>query len=176
MLSRTMKAVRRRLGPVGLSLAAAALTAVAFAAVSVAQDDSGKSDDAKPEAGATVFEHRVGPPDLSAEDKKAFEEFRSCMEENGAPAPPTPPDPSDLKEGERPERPDPPSEADQEKIQKAMEACKDELPEGAHIGFGGPCGPPPGAPGERGDDDAAIPGPPPGSDSQQSQAPSGSGA
>ena len=167
MLSRTIKAMRRRVGPVGLSVAAAALTAVAFAAVSVAQDDSkGKTDEA--DRGA-FFEHHVapgGPPELSAEDKKAMEEFRSCMEENGADLP-EPPDPSDFENGQRPKPPEPPSEADREAMEKALEACTDKLPEGAAFGIGpgGPCGPPRGA--KKGEA-MAIPGPPPpGSESQQ---------
>jgi len=165
MLSRTIKAMRRRVGPVSLSVAAAALTAVAFAAVSVAQDDGNKGKTDEDERGA-FFEHHVGPPggppELSAEDKKAMEEFRSCMEENGADLP-EPPDPSDFEDGERPKPPEPPSEADREAIEKALEACEDKLPEGAAFGIGpggpgGPCGPPPGA--KKGND-TAIPVPPP---------------
>ena len=154
MLSRTMKAMRWRLGPVGLSLAAAALTAVAFAAVSVAKDDGSKSEGARAERGGAAFEHRVGPPrmeDLSDSERQALEEFKQCMEDNGAPAPP---EPGDFENGERPE---PPSEADREAIHKALEACRDKLPEGVHhFGPGGPCGPPPGAEG----DGAALPAPP----------------
>lgn len=157
MLSKMIQSMRRRVGPVGLSLLAAALTAVAFAAVSVAKDDSNKGGE-----GAT-FEQRVGPPgpppELSDEDKAAMEEFRACMEENGAPAPP---EPGSIEQGDRPE---PPSEADRAKIEKALEACKDKLPEGAqmHFGPGGPCGPPPGAPGAPPEDSdgAAAPAPTP---------------
>jgi hypothetical protein len=76
-----------------------------------------------------------------------MEDFRKCMEENGAPAPP---DPSNIDPSNPPK---PPSAADQEKIQKAYEACKDKLPE-AMQNAGPPrigtfkCGPPPGHPGQ----------------------------
>jgi hypothetical protein len=157
MIRKTIESMRRRVGPVGLSLAAAALTAVAFAAVSVAKDDGSNGDQARAGGDEATFEHRVGPPrmeDLSEEDRQALEEFKQCMEDNGAPAPP---EPGDFEDGERPE---PPSEADREKIEKALDACRDKLPEGVHhFGPGGPCGPPP--PGARGEG-AAIPAPPPG--------------
>jgi hypothetical protein len=156
MLRKTIKSMRRRrVGPVGLSVAAAALTAVAFAAVSVAKDDGSRGEEARHGGDEVLFEHRVGPPrmeDLSDEERQALEDFKQCMEDQGAPAPPSP---GDFEEGERPE---PPSEADREAIHKALEACRDELPEGVHhFGPGGPCGPPPGARGEG----AAIPVPPP---------------
>ena len=146
-------------GPLGLSLLAAALTAAALAAVSVAQDDG----EAKSEKGATERADRPGPPpmeDLSASDREALESFRSCMEENGAPAPPPPPeageegDDGDVFE----KRLEPPTEEERAQIEKAHEACADKLPEGARAfpggpgGPGGPCGPPPGVrPGERSD-------------------------
>jgi hypothetical protein len=146
MLSKTIKSMRRRVGPVGLSLLAAALTAVAFAAVSVAQDGDGGNKDDEPRAGA-VFEHHVGPPpELSEEDRAAMEEFRACIEENGGPALP---DPGEMRQKlESGERPDPPSEEEMEKLRKAHEACEDKLPEGVQVAPGPPCGPPPGAPGE----------------------------
>ena len=75
-----------------------------------------------------------------------MEDFRKCMEDNGAPAPP---DPSNIDPSQGP--PKPPSAADREKIQKAYEACKDKLP--TDMQNAGPpgvgtfkCGPPPGAP------------------------------
>jgi hypothetical protein len=63
-------------------------------------------------------------------------------------------------------RVDPPTEEERAKIEKAFEACEDELPEGArHLGPG-PCGPPPPPPGgARGG--AAVPPPPPAPGSQQ---------
>jgi hypothetical protein len=142
------RAIRSRLGPVGLSLAAAALTAVGFAAVSVAQDD-GKSEGNR--AQGDRFEMPAPPPGvrmldrLSDEDREKLESFRKCMEDQGAPAPPR------LRQGEGP--PGPPSSEDLEKIRKAHEACKDELPEDLQdgpmvFGHGGPCGPPPGAQGQ----------------------------
>lgn len=137
-LSKMTKSMRRRLGPVGLSLVAAALTAVAFAAVSVAQDDGSKKDDS--DRGGGTFENRTGPPpELSEEQKQQLGEFRRCMEDQGAPAPPRP---GDFEGGERPE---PPSEADREKIEQALEACEDKLPEGVRPPGPG-CGPPPGPP------------------------------
>jgi hypothetical protein len=155
-------AIRRRLGPVGLSLVAAAVTAVGFAAVSLAQDSGNSGNDN--DKGNGQFNQAVpAPPDgsqgtrtfhaPSAADRQKMEEFRQCMEDNGAPAPPDP------QSGERPE---PPSSQDREKIQKAFEACKDRLPEdlqdlpgppppgGPGCGPGGPGGPPPGAQGRDG--------------------------
>ena len=142
-------AIRRRIGPVAMSLVAAAITAVGFAAISVAKDDSkGQGDSGAraaapggPPAGGVMFQQR-----LSDEDRQKLDEFRQCMEDNGAPAPP---DPGEMNSSEGP--PKPPSKADMEKIQKAHEACKDKLPEGMQNGpqggIGGPgCGPPPGAP------------------------------
>jgi hypothetical protein len=146
--------LRNKIKPVTLSVAAAALTAVAFAAVSVAKDDGSKGEGARAGDGGPAFEHRIGPPpieDLSDEERQALEAFKQCMEDNGAPAPP---EPGDFENGERPE---PPSEADREKIHKALEACEDKLPEGVRH-FGPPCGPRPGADGEG----AALPAPPPG--------------
>ena len=140
-----------RLGPLGLSLVAAGITAVGLAAVSLA--DSGGSTTSNgsgsatfsasaPSGGAGVMTFRG--PNLSAADQKKMEEFRQCMQDNGAPAPP---DPSSIDPSKGP--PKPPSAADQEKIQKAYEACKDRLPAGMQnagpprVGI---CGPPPGAP------------------------------
>jgi hypothetical protein len=140
-----------RLGPLGLSLLAAGITAVGFAAVSLA--DSGSS--AQTGSGAQTFQAPAPPgggpgvsvmggPNLSAADRKKMDEFQQCMEDNGAPGPPSPIDPSDGP-------PKPPTAADREKLQKAFEACKDKLPE-AMQKAGPPeigtfkCGPPPGTP------------------------------
>ena len=87
-------------------------------------------------------------PNLSAADQKKMEEFRQCMQDNGAP---TPPDPSNIDPSKGP--PKPPSAADQEKIQKAYEACKGKLPAGMQNAGPprvGTCGPPPGAPSQPG--------------------------
>jgi hypothetical protein len=144
-----------RLGPLGLSLVAAGITAIGFAAVSLA--DSGNSGTTTngsgsatfsapaPGGGAGVMTFRR--PNLSAADRQKMEDFQNCMQDNGAPAPPDPGkiDPSNP--------PKPPSAADQEKIQKAFEACKDKLPEGMQNAgpprIGMRCGPPPGAPGHQ---------------------------
>jgi hypothetical protein len=148
--------LRRRLGPVGMSLAAAALTAAAFAAISVADSDNSKDRDAPdeqtmwappPGGGAGVMSFRAR---LSEEDQEKLEQFRQCMEDNGAPKPP---DHADIDPSEGP--PEPPSEAEIERIEKAYEACKDELPEDLRNGhpphLGGPgCEQPPGAPQEEG--------------------------
>jgi hypothetical protein len=123
--------LRKRLGPVGMSLAAAALTAAAFAAISVADSDNSKDrvapDEqtmwAAPPPGGGVGVMSLGGR-LSDEDRNKLEEFRQCMEDNGAPAPP---EPGAIDPSEGP--PEPPSEADMEKIEAAYEACKDELPE-----------------------------------------------
>lgn len=156
MISRMFGSMRRRLGPVGLSLVAAALTATAFAAVSVAaKDDSGnKGNSGNGEAqraapGSGDGDHpRLGQ--LSDEDRQKLDEFRQCMEDNGAPVPPKP---GERSEGDGP--PEPPSEEDRAAIEKGLEACEDKLPEGARgFGPGGPgChrprghgGPPPGGP------------------------------
>src|SRR5215208_789922 len=132
-----------RFGPLGLSLLAAAITAVGVAAVSLAADSG--SGNANNESGSTSF-HAPGPgggpgvmtfraPNLSDADKQKLEDFRKCMEDNGAPGPP---DPSDIDPSNPPK---PPSAADQEQIQKAYEACKDKLPENMQN-----AGPPPSAP------------------------------
>jgi hypothetical protein len=140
MLKKLTQAMRRRVGPVGLSLLAAALTAVAFAAVSMAAKDDGKADESGVQSARGAL---PGPPALSEEDEAKLEDFRSCMEENGAPAPP---DPGEIRERLKSgERPDPPSAAEPEKMENAYEACKDKAPEGVHMFFGGPgghgCGP-----------------------------------
>jgi hypothetical protein len=75
-----------------------------------------------------------------------MEDFRKCMEDNGAPGPP---DPKTIDPSDGP--PKPPSAADRDKIQKAYEACKDKLPTdmqnaGPPMIGTGKCGPPPGAP------------------------------
>ena len=168
MLSKMFGSAKRRVGPVGLSLVAAALTATAFAAVSVAaKDDNGNKDKSRGDVlRAAPAPGGPGGPEmfrekLSEEDRRALEEFEQCMEDNGAPAPPAP---GERFEGDGP--PEPPSEADRAKIEKALEACEDKLPEGARA-FGGPggpgCGPPPGA-----SDSATLPAPPSSPQGQQS--------
>jgi hypothetical protein len=89
----------------------------------------------------------IGGPNLSAADRKKMEEFQQCMQDNGAPGPPTQIDPSAGP-------PKPPTADDQQKLQKAYEACKDKLP--ADMQNAGPpqigtfkCGPPPGTPGQQ---------------------------
>ena len=145
-----------RLGPLGLSLLAACITAVGVAAVSMAADggssSTGSSNSANGSGSATVPAPPPGggvmafrAPDLSAADRQKMEDFRKCMEDNGAPAPP---DPSNIDPSNPPK---PPSAADRDKIQKAYEACKDKLPtDMQHAGPPGigtfQCGPPPGAP------------------------------
>ncbi|MGA9635806.1 MAG: hypothetical protein WBQ41_11280 [Solirubrobacterales bacterium] len=139
-----------RIGPVALSLVAAAITAIAFAAISVA--DSGNSSGGGKGVQNSRGPARPGGPgvmfrdNLSAADKQKMEDFRQCMQDNGAPGPP---DRSKVGPSDGP--PKPPSKADREKVQKAYEACKDKLPEGMQMA--GPprihrfrCGPPPGAP------------------------------
>jgi hypothetical protein len=140
-----------RLGPLGLSLLAACITAVGVAAVSMAAD-SGSGSSSGSGTASTQAVPPGGPgvvtfqrPNLSAADQQKMEDFRKCMTDNGAPAPPDPGkiDPSNP--------PKPPSAADQEKIQKAYEACKDKLPtdmQNAGPPMVGKCGPPPGAPGQ----------------------------
>jgi hypothetical protein len=117
-----------RFGPLGLSLLAAGITAVGFAAVSLADSGGGGGSGNGPQ----TFERPAPPgggagiaimgPDLSAGDRQKMEDFRKCMEENGAPAPPHHIDPS---EGP----PKFPSAAGRENLDKAFEACKDKLPE-----------------------------------------------
>ena len=146
-----------RLGPLGLSLLAACITAVGVAAVSLADSGNGTSSNGSgsatsqapaPGGGAGVMTFRG--PNLSAADRQKMEDFRQCMQDNGAPAPP---DPGKMDPSQGP--PKPPSAADREKVQKAYEACKDKLPE--DMQKAGPpgiatfhCGPPPGAPGQPG--------------------------
>ena len=139
-MKKKRRALTIRLGPLSLSLLAAGITAVAFAAVSLA--DNGSSNNGSGSAsGVGVMSFRG--PMLSAADRQKMDEFRQCMQDNGAPAPP---DPSKIDPGNPPK---PPSQADQQKIQKAWEACKDKLPQ--QLQNAGPprigqCGPPPGAP------------------------------
>jgi hypothetical protein len=143
-----------RVGPLGLSLLAAGITAVGVAAVSLA--DSGSSGDSGSGGGGaqTLPAPPGGGPrmlfrdNLSAADRQKLEDFRKCMEDNGAPGPPDPAiDPSQGP-------PKPPSAADREKMQKAYEACKSKLPEklqnAGPPGAGFQCGPPPGAPPQQG--------------------------
>ncbi len=139
------RAITIRFGPLGLSLLAAGITAVGFAAVSLAADGGSgggtstqSSVPAPPPRGAVTI---MRAPRPSAADRQKMQEFQQCMQENGAPAPPG------LDPSSGP--PSPPSAADQQKIQKAYEACKDKLPSDLqnagppHLGV---CGPPPGAP------------------------------
>lgn len=131
------RGITLRFGPLGLSLLAAGITAVGVAAVSVADSGNGSSGSGgggNGDNGARTFEFHGPPgggpgvaiagPDLSAEDRQKLEEFRQCMEDDGAPAPPGPAeiDPSDGP-------PKPPSAADREKLREAFEACKEKLPE-----------------------------------------------
>ena len=139
-----------RFGPLGLSLLAAGITAVGFAAVSLADSGGGGSSG----NGAQRFEMPAPPggeagvtimgPNLSAEDRQKMEDFRKCMEDNGAPAPPAHTDPTTGP-------PKPPSAEDRQKLDKAYQACKEKLP--PDLPKAGPprigtfqCGPPPGAP------------------------------
>jgi len=143
-----------RIGPLGLSLLAAGITAVGVAAVSLA--DSGGSGDRRNGGDTQTFEMPAPPggsagvafaaPNLSEEDRQKLEDFRTCIEDNGAPAPP---DPRKIDPSNGP--PKPPSAAEREKLQKSFEACKSDLPE--KLQAAGPpgthtfqCVPPPGAP------------------------------
>ena len=165
VMKKALESMRRppkRWGPVGLSLVAAALTATAFAAVSVAQDDTSSQNSAEKRGGDVVMRApEPGGPHmfterLSEEDRAALEEFRRCMEDNGAPAPPelapAPSKPGSFEHGDGP--PEPPGEEDRAAIEKALETCEDKLPGGAafeHGATGGPgCGPPPGLEAHRG--------------------------
>jgi hypothetical protein len=152
------RSITIRSGPLGLSLLAAGLTAVGFAAVSLA--DNGSGGGSGNGSGARTFQMPAPPggapgvafadPNLSAAERQKLEDFRTCMEDNGAAGPP---DPSKIDPSDGP--PKPPSAADREKLQKALEACKAKLPE--KLQNAGPpgigsfhCGPPPGAPPQQG--------------------------
>ena len=139
------RSITIRFGPLGLSLLAAGITAVGFAAVSLADNGSGGSG-AKTgtSSGARTFQ-MPAPPHGAAGVAFADPNLRTCMEVNGAPGPP---DPSKVDPSQEP--PKAPSAADREKLQKAFEACKTKLPE--KLRDAGPpgigtlhCGPPPGA-------------------------------
>src|SRR5262249_23963689 len=144
--------IRGRLGPVGLSLVAALVTATGFAAVSVAQsgngNQSGSTDQAQVPAPPRGGQGTIQFQAPSAADRQNMEQFRQCMQANGAPAPPSPD-----QNGQPSGPPKPPSAADQQQIQKAYQACKDKLPEnlqnlpgpprpGMGCAPGGPGGPP----------------------------------
>jgi hypothetical protein len=130
-----MEKERRRftfsVGPLGLSLLAAALTAAAVAAVAVADSGSSSGSSGSDERGFHVF-RAPGPggaiemfrDNLSDADRQQLEDFRQCMEDNGAPALP---DPGEIEPSEGP--PKPPSAEDRDKLRKAWESCKDQLPE-----------------------------------------------
>jgi hypothetical protein len=157
VMKKKRRAITIRLGPLGLSLLAAGITAFGLAAVSLADnggDNSGSNDNgpvtiqAPGPGGAAEKVFSIQGPNLSDADKQKMEDFQQCMEDNGAPAPP---DSSKFDPSEGP--PNPPSEADQQKLEQAWQACKDKLPE--DLQKAGPpsihtCGPPPGAPGEKG--------------------------
>jgi hypothetical protein len=156
------KSARGRVGPLGLSLAAAAVTAVAFAAISMAAQDDGKPKSNGQSGDAQHQGRPPGPPmaqDLSAEDRQKLEDFRSCMSDQGVDPPPAPGD----GDGTFQRRVKPPSDAQRQKMEKAFEACKDKLPDDAQaLGppgapGGPPCGPPPGPPrsGGSSNDDSA---------------------
>ena len=146
-----------RIGPLGLSLLAAGITAFGVAAVSLADsgnddasNDSGTATFSAPAPGGGVGVMSFRGPNLSAADQHKMEDFRKCMEDNGAPGPP---DPSEIDPSDGP--PKPPSAADRDKLRTAFEACRDKLPK--DMQNAGPpgigtfrCGPPPGAPGEKG--------------------------
>ena len=147
-----------RIGPLGLSLLAAGITAVGLAAVSLADSGGGSGGTGGvqtfsfPAQGGGPGTVRIAGPNLSDADRQKLEDFRQCMQDNGAPSPPVP---GDIDPSKAP--PKPPSAADREKLQKAWEACKDKLPEAMqkagppqlHVG-GCAAGPPPGAPGTPG--------------------------
>lgn len=150
------RSITIRFGPLGLSLLAAGITAVGFAAVSLADNgSSGSGGKTGASSGARTFQMPAPPggaagvafadPNLSAADRQKLEDFGTCMEDNGAPGPP---DPGKIDPSQGP--PKPPSAADREKLQKAFEACRAKLPE--KLRDAGPpgtgtfhCGPPPGA-------------------------------
>jgi hypothetical protein len=153
------RSITIRFGPLGLSLLAAGVTAAGFAAVSLADNGIGGGGSGNG-SGARTFEMPAPPsgaagvafadPNLSAADRQKLEDFRTCMEDNGAPGPP---DPSKIDPSDGP--PKPPNAADRENLQKAFEACKAKLPE--KLRDAGPpgigtfhCGPPPGAPPQQG--------------------------
>jgi hypothetical protein len=142
-------AIVERLGPIGLSLVAAAITAAGFAAISLAaKDDSGTGN--RGDSDERGLHVAIGPPgplgeNLSAEDRQKLEDFRACLEEQGV-EPPKPP------RFDRDNPPEPPSREEMEamraEMEKAHEACKDKLPEdlqdvpgpigGVHCEAGGP--------------------------------------
>jgi hypothetical protein len=116
-----------RVGPLAMSLAAAALTAIALAAIAVAESGGGDDGDtrsfrapAPPGAAGVMLFH----DDMSDADRQKLEDFRRCMEDNGAP---TPPEPGEIDPSEWP--PKPPSAEDREKLRAAWESCQDKLPE-----------------------------------------------
>jgi hypothetical protein len=133
-----------------MSLLAAGITAVGFATVSLADSGGGSGNG----DGAQTFEMPAPPggaagvaiaePNLSAQDRQKLEDFRKCMEDNGAPEPP-----AHIDRSHGP--PKPPNAEDRQKFEQAFEACKDKLPE--ELQKAGPpgigtfhCGPPAGAP------------------------------
>ena len=143
------------IGPLGMSLAAAAVTAAAFAAISLADSGNGGSNGGGGGTNGTSTQTFMAPAppggimkfrgSLSDADRQKLEDFQTCMKENGAPAPP---DPGEVDPNKPPR---PLSAANQDKLQKAWEACKDKLPQGMQNAgppqlHAGNCAPPPGVP------------------------------
>src|SRR5262245_22833993 len=123
-----VRAIRGRVGPIGLSLIAAVVTAVAFAAVSVAKDDTGSQNGNR--NGDAVQPGPGGPPmqqNLSEEDQQKLDEFRQCMSDQGVEPPPRP-DENGNGDGTFDQKVQPPSEEERSKMEQAFEACKDKLP------------------------------------------------
>jgi hypothetical protein len=150
---RRKRGITIRFGPLGLSLLAAGITAVGFAALSLADSGGNGSGGGGGGNGPQTFEMPAPPgakagavimgPNLSAADRQKLEDFRQCMEDNGAPAPP---DPSEFDPSNGP--PKPPSAEERQKLENAFKACEDKLP--ADLQKAGPprigtfqCGPAP---------------------------------
>jgi hypothetical protein len=122
---------RRRFGSLASAMVAAAITAAAFAAFSLAQGDGSGS------GGGTSPDSLAPPPagmafTIRAKDRAALEAFRKCMSDHGI-NPPTP------SFGDGP--PPLPSKEDRAKFADAFNACRDKLPEGAGVMHAAPVGP-----------------------------------
>jgi hypothetical protein len=129
----------RRLGAMASALLAAAATAAAFAAFSIAQGGDGNGS-------GTQVRAAPGPPPgvgfvmraPSKQDREALQAFQDCMSEQGI----DPPNPGDGP-------PAAPSKELREKLDQALKACSDKLPEGAPRRLPGP---PPPCDGDKGKD------------------------
>lgn len=103
---------------IGIAIATALCSALAFALVASAQDgDGGNSDGGDDSAQERPEGKGFGHGPFGGEVPEELEAFKDCMADQGIERP----ERGELEDGEKPERPDP------EEIDAAYEECKSEL-------------------------------------------------